>query len=74
MTTFRVCKAQRYARSPHCEEDGPVWDVVYRNQAGKVLDWHPACFRHGLAEVDAHNRAGGIATCDLVKHAESGLS
>ena len=59
----RECAATRYAKG---ECDSPAkFDVVYRNTNGAVLDRHPACFRHGLAEVDRHAASGGIARCDL---------
>lgn len=61
--TVRECGAKRYAKE---ECDGPAkFDVVYRNDEGGILDQHPACFRHGLAEVDRHAASGGIARCDL---------
>jgi hypothetical protein len=63
----RECQSKRYSKSPNCEGDGPVWDVVYRNTDGKELSRHPACFRHGLAEQDRHYRAAGMATCELEK-------
>jgi hypothetical protein len=63
----RTCEVKRYGVTTECSDEGPVWDVVYRNKAGKELSRHPACFRHGLAEQDRHYRAGGIAACDVEK-------
>lgn len=58
-----TCMATRYAKGP-C--NGPAsFRVVYRSQDGTVIDAHPACFRHGLAEVERHYAAAGMARCDL---------
>ena len=60
----RVCEATRYASGP-CEPVQPSHDVVYVS-AGKETDRHPACFRHGLAEVDRHYSAAGMAQVEMV--------
>lgn len=59
-----TCEATQYAPGP-CQ--GPArFRVVYRSRTDrKVLDSHPACFRHGLAEVDRAHASGGIALADL---------
>ena len=64
-----TCGAQRYAKG---DCDGPPkFEVFYRNTHGAVLDRHPACFKHGLAEVDRHHASGGISRCDLVQIMEA---
>lgn len=61
-----VCVARRYAAGSSCPD--PVsWKVVYRGVGGRVLDQHPACFTHGLAEVERHHNSAGIASCELEK-------
>lgn len=62
----RECQSTRYDPRP-CE--GPArFDVVYRvGQPRREHDRHPACFRHGLAEVDAHHTADGMSECELVE-------
>lgn len=64
-----TCQATRYDPRP-CTETPPRWRVVWRTQdRSKVLDQHPACFLHGLAEVERHHRSAGIAACDLEESA-----
>lgn len=59
----RRCEAIRYRHDAPC---GPAdFDVVYRSTDGKELDRHPACFTHGLLEVEAHQKAAGMSSCDL---------
>lgn len=66
----RECESKRYASAQVCEDDGPIWDVVYRTSVTReIIDQHPACFRHGLVEQDRHVRSGGIADCTLEKPA-----
>lgn len=62
----RTCEATRYAPGP-CE--GPArFDIVYRvGQPRREHDRHPACFRHGLAEVDRHHASGAISEIDMVE-------
>jgi hypothetical protein len=36
-----------------------------RYAPGAETDSHPACFQHGLAEVDRHHASGGIARAEL---------
>lgn len=64
---MRICEATAYDRNRPC--DGPVkFDVVYRTgDPRKEFERHPACFRHGLAEVDRHHTAAGMAECELVE-------
>lgn len=62
--TDRQCAAQRYSQRKPCS-DVPEFNVVYRSTDGRVLDRHPACFTHGLAEVDRHHASAGMASCDL---------
>ncbi len=63
----RDCGSRRYGRGSHCTE-AAKWDVVYRNRDRSVeLDRHPACFTHGMAEVDRHVQSGGIAHVDIEK-------
>lgn len=57
----RTCLADR-ARS--CDKP-PTFDVIYLSR-GKVVDRHPACFEHGLAEVDRAHASGSIAEARLV--------
>ena len=65
-TPVRTCQARRYGRSPDQICQGPPqFDVVYRSSADTVLDRHPACFSHGLAEVERHHASAGMARCDL---------
>ena len=58
------CQAKHYDRRP-C--DGPPDFVVRYLSADrtKTLDEHLACFRHGLAEVERHERSGGISFCQM---------
>lgn len=57
------CDAVRYAPRKRC---GPVtFRVVYRIKGTTHQDSHPACFVHGLAEVERHHASGGMASCDL---------
>jgi len=58
------CEATRYAVGP-CDS-GVVYVVEYRSTAGALLDSHPTCFRHGIAEVDRHYASGGIAQAAMV--------
>jgi hypothetical protein len=59
------CEAQRYDKRP-CEGSANFVVRYMTKDRAKTLDSHPACFRHGLAEVERHNRSGGIAVCELV--------
>jgi hypothetical protein len=58
------CQATRYAPGA-CSETPPKFEVVYFNSKGAETDSHPACFQHGLAEVDRHHASGGIARAEL---------
>ena len=64
----RACLSRRPGRDDgDCE--GPAdFDVVYRSPSGKEIDRGACCFRHGLAEVDRHYAAAGMATAELVRH------
>jgi hypothetical protein len=58
------CEAKRYGRSRECE--GAVkFEVVYTTSTGTVADRHPACFSHGLAEVERHHASAGMSRCEL---------
>lgn len=63
-----VCGAPVRAGEPR-ECDGPARFVVRyaRRDTGAVLDEHPACFRHGLAEVERHEAADGMSKASLVE-------
>lgn len=63
MTSERRCESVRYRSQSSCSGN-PDFDVVYRS-SGRESDRHPACFTHGLAEVDRHHAAAGIADCTL---------
>lgn len=59
------CESTRYAPSKPCSEDRVHWCVVYFNSKGEEMDSHPACFLHGLAEVDRHYASAGMVRCEL---------
>lgn len=60
-----TCEAARYAPDARCSDSPPKHHVVYRSSSGAIMDDHPACFAHGMAEVDRHHASGGVARCDL---------
>lgn len=62
----RACQAAYYPGP--CAPEGPVWDVVYTssNTPGKVLDRTQVCHPHGLAVVQRHHVAAGMALVELV--------
>lgn len=60
------CGAPVRAGDPS-ECEGPARFAVRYTLAGRVVDEHRACFRHGLAEVDRHRAANGSAEADLVE-------
>ena len=63
-STGRSCESKGYGRTP-C--NGPAdFDVVYTSGKGSELDRHPACFAHGLAEVERHHSSAGMSRCELV--------
>ena len=62
----RVCEAGRTGRGDVGCNTRADFDVVYRNvNRTKVLTRTPACFAHGLAEVDRALVAGTMAQVDL---------
>lgn len=73
----RTCESTRYARGA-CTDDGPRWEVVTWTRARDTDPWkvglrHPACFRHGIAEVEGFASIAGSARCELVDPADPRL-
>lgn len=62
--TTNLCEATRYSPKP-CSETPPKFEVFYTGTKGQETDSHPACFLHGLAEVDRHYQSGGISRCEM---------
>lgn len=66
------CSSFRYLPAKACADTPPKHAVVYSApDRSKVSAWHPACFTHGLEEVDRHVRSAGIAHVELVDLAKA---
>lgn len=61
----RECFFHVQTRYGDCEGD-PTYNVVYHNRT-KVLESHAVCFKHGLAEVERHHAANGMAEVRMVE-------
>ena len=62
----RPCAAYRPGRGDRECVEPAQFEVVYLSQdRTKELDRHPACFIHGLNEVERHHQAGGTAPAEL---------
>jgi hypothetical protein len=69
--TGRECGAYRPALGDNPCEESTKFDVVYRStESGLVLLSVPACFVHGLAEVDRATAAGVMADVRIDDHVE----
>lgn len=62
MTT---CESTAYARGEECSGPAAFWVVYRTGQPPTEYERHPACFRHGLAEVERHHQSAGMAECEL---------
>lgn len=60
------CEAKQYDRRD-CDSEPKLMVRYLTKDRSRVLDQHPACFRHGLAEVDRHDKSGGISVCEMIE-------
>jgi len=65
----RVCMARREARGDRPCTDPPSFDIIVRVPGrSEPYSVSPACWTHGLAEVDRAQRSGGMTTVEMVEH------